>query len=282
VVFFENIKMIDELSFQKGIFPEGFHHPLHIHPLLEIGVMISGTLLLQTVKEEYLLRAGDVFIGRPFEAHAGSSQQSEGSTEWILCLFAASIFHRIPSSVHFMAPFYASNGISPVLPASSSHAQAILELATRAVALEDSRNAAWQARQYILFARILEHIYDFQAEATKLPANNHLLNFRMLQVVEYIMQHYTEPLSMSDLSSIAGLGKTHFYQNFKKITSLSPNAFINHLRIQKAMSLLLHTDLPILEIAFECGFSTLSAFNKNFKAQVHHAPSEYRQRKGLA
>jgi AraC-like DNA-binding protein len=282
VVFFEDIKMLDEISFQKGIFKEEFNHPLHIHPLLEIGVITSGAVLLQTVKEEYVLHPGDVFIGRPFEAHAGSSQQSEGPAEWILCLFAASIFQRIPSGVQFMAPFYASNGLCPVMPASSSHAQAILNLAKRAVTLEDSRIAAWQAKQFIILASILEHIYDFQAEATKLPAINHLLSFRMLQVIEHIMKHYVEPLSMSELSSIAGLGKTQFSQNFKKITSLSPNAFINRLRIHKAMSLLLHTDLPILEIAFDCGFSTLSAFNKNFKAQVLHAPSKYRQRKGLA
>jgi AraC-like DNA-binding protein len=271
--------MQKELSFQRGLFLEDdSNHPLHVHLQLEIGIVTSGDALLRSAKEEYRLGAGDIFVGRPFEAHWGSSRPNAERAEWILCLFSPSVFQRIPSGTEFMIPFYASFGTSPVIPSQSAHARAILDMATRADILERSRPAGWQAKQFVAFARILEQIYDYGIEVDQLPADGELRHWRIVGVIKHIIEHIAEPLSMAELSAMAGMGKTLFFQTFKRMTSLAPHAFINRIRIQKAMTLLLYTDEPVLDIAFDCGFATISAFNKNFKAQLLLSPSEYRRK----
>ncbi len=63
------------------------------------------------------------------------------------------------------------------------------------------------------------------------------------------------------------------YQNF--------SSFMNHYRIENAKSILRDpskSDIPILTLALESGFSSLSPFNKAFKSKENMPPSEYRKK----
>jgi AraC-like DNA-binding protein len=52
--------------------------------------------------------------------------------------------------------------------------------------------------------------------------------------------------------------------------------FIAELRIKHACKLLIETDMPVSTISYECGFNTLSNFNKQFKEVMLKKPSEYK------
>ncbi len=58
------------------------------------------------------------------------------------------------------------------------------------------------------------------------------------------------------------------YRNFR--------AFLNHYRLREACELLRSTDLPILSVALEVGFGSITTFNDVFKEQVGSTPTEYR------
>lgn len=61
----------------------------------------------------------------------------------------------------------------------------------------------------------------------------------------------------------------HYKKNF--------NHFVNDFRVKEAKRLLVTTDLKILAIAFEAGFSNKTSFNRVFKQHVGFSPSEYRK-----
>lgn len=58
--------------------------------------------------------------------------------------------------------------------------------------------------------------------------------------------------------------ETHFRRLFSSCMSMGPLEYINLVRVQNACELLRKTDTLVSEIAFRCGFSTLSTFNRNY------------------
>lgn len=97
-------------------------------------------------------------------------------------------------------------------------------------------------------------------------------------ICEYINQNLFNP-DMS-LSGVAD----HFGVSGKLVGTVCKNAFgktylqyVRDCQIQHAVKLLQTTDLPLEEIAAQCGFSNLLTFRRNFKAAMNMNPSDFRK-----
>jgi AraC family transcriptional regulator len=97
------------------------------------------------------------------------------------------------------------------------------------------------------------------------------------RVKEYIEQHLDLPLVLADLAAQAGLSEFHFARMFKHDTGLAPHQFVMRARLQQAEQLLCHSQLPLTQIALECGFSSASHFSNRFKVAYGCSPTQRRQ-----
>lgn len=93
---------------------------------------------------------------------------------------------------------------------------------------------------------------------------------------QYIGEHYTENLSLGQVSSTVNTSRFYFCKQFRKSTGQSFTEFISRTRVEKAKSLLLNPNLRISEIAFAAGFQSLGHFARMFKRIVGQSPSDYR------
>jgi AraC-like DNA-binding protein len=98
---------------------------------------------------------------------------------------------------------------------------------------------------------------------------------RMQKVHAYVMGHFTEPITLHDVAAIAHMAPTAFSRYFKERTNRPFSRFITELRIGHASKLLVEKDLSISSVAYECGYPTLSNFNRQFKAITGLTPREY-------
>ena len=64
---------------------------------------------------------------------------------------------------------------------------------------------------------------------------------------------------------------------FKKVYRMTPLEHITRARMQRARRLLLTTDMPVKDIAVECGYYDISGFNRRFKAYTGMTPQQYKQ-----
>jgi AraC family transcriptional activator of mtrCDE len=80
------------------------------------------------------------------------------------------------------------------------------------------------------------------------------------------------------LATRCRLSVTHFRRRFLQATGRTPLAYLIELRIRIAMGLLAGTQRPVLEIADEIGFPTLSSFNRHFRRLTGAAPRVWRRR----
>jgi AraC-like DNA-binding protein len=100
---------------------------------------------------------------------------------------------------------------------------------------------------------------------------------RMNEVYNYIMQNFRRDIMLEEVSGIANMSPTSFSRYFKARTNKSFSSFISELRIGLACKLLLEDENTIAQVCYECGFNTLSNFNKQFKEHMHKTPFEYRK-----
>ena len=105
-----------------------------------------------------------------------------------------------------------------------------------------------------------------------MPDKNFSDRFR--QVVEANLS--SSDLSIEDIASQMGLGRTQLYRKIKQLTGLSPVEVVRTIRLKKAAELLTRTDKNISQIAFEVGFSSSSYLSKCFKDYFGVNPKEYK------
>jgi len=100
---------------------------------------------------------------------------------------------------------------------------------------------------------------------------------RIKDVLNYINQNYNKNLSLDELSRQVDMSKFYLCRLFKESLRMSPVEYINKVRVDKAMELLINTDMSVSEIAFECGFDNISYFIKVFKKYMHTTPLKFRK-----
>lgn len=98
------------------------------------------------------------------------------------------------------------------------------------------------------------------------------------KVVRFISERYSEELSTARLAGIAGLSISAFGRNFKKTFHITPAQYISRYRVQQACRSLSQSEVPMANIAHDCGFCDQSHFNRIFRQIIHATPGAYRKR----
>ena len=102
----------------------------------------------------------------------------------------------------------------------------------------------------------------------------------LLKLQAMIEQHLgDEDFSVQSLSEMMAMDRTVLYRRMQAVTGLSPSVYIKQIRIDVAKHLLRETDMPVSDIAYKTGFSTVKYFSATFKEAVGVLPGDYRGKK---
>lgn len=97
---------------------------------------------------------------------------------------------------------------------------------------------------------------------------------------ELIEKDMEDPdLNIESLGKKLGVNRVQLYRKVKTLTNFSPNEFLRIMRLRKAESLLVSTDLTVSEISYRTGFNSPSYFTRCFKEYYNENPADYRKRK---
>ena len=99
---------------------------------------------------------------------------------------------------------------------------------------------------------------------------------RIQQVLFYIQENYNGEISLAEAASRLYVSESHLSRAFKQETGINFMQYVMKMRLKHAVEELKQTDLSILQIANDSGFSSLAMFNKAFKEHFGETPSEYR------
>ncbi len=96
------------------------------------------------------------------------------------------------------------------------------------------------------------------------------------RIEQFLNEHSGEPISMNQLSLIAGVHSVHLIRTFRKFHGVTVGDYLRRRRIETACHLLQSTRLSVTEIALQAGFYDQSHFTRTFRAIVGLNPSVFR------
>lgn len=105
---------------------------------------------------------------------------------------------------------------------------------------------------------------------------------RLARVIDFVETHLDEEISLGDMAEVAGLSPFHFSRVFKLATGETPYQFIGSRRLERARNLLVKTEMPLAELALNCGYSSQSHFTAAFTQSVGLSPGRYRKQASVS
>lgn len=103
-------------------------------------------------------------------------------------------------------------------------------------------------------------------------------NRYLKQCIDYIANHYPEPLTIEQLASSVFISKHYLINLFNKSVGMPPYRYLTNYRLSQSKFLLLNTDLMVGEIAIKVGFNSESQYIKLFNQYVGITPKQFRKR----
>jgi len=137
--------------------------------------------------------------------------------------------------------------------------------------------------QLLGLLEILHEVAQSDALETISPdyVHNQLLikhNQRLTTVIAYLMAHFTEPISMTEIAELANMNQAAFCRYFKQQTNQTITQYLTDLRIRYACELLSSDEESVTQICFQVGFENVSHFIHVFKSQRNQTPLEFRKK----
>ncbi|SFH56563.1 response regulator transcription factor [Pisciglobus halotolerans] len=137
-----------------------------------------------------------------------------------------------------------------------------------------------EATQAVFSSKTFRELKTLIEEKT-LPT--HALSKRLMygeltrQAIDVIQQDYQQDLKLKKVAADLHINAMYLGQVFKKDTGKSFSHYLNEYRIDLAKELLIQTNEPISNIAYQVGYQNQGYFYKIFKQYLQHSPREYRE-----
>ena len=110
------------------------------------------------------------------------------------------------------------------------------------------------------------------------PRNTHFS--RLQAVLNFIRNNLASDVTVATLARIAGINVSYFRRIFLEATGMAPHAYVFAARLEQARKLLIQSELPIAQIATDCGFSNQSHLTSRFRAAHAVTPAQFRKMAG--
>ncbi len=148
-----------------------------------------------------------------------------------------------------------------------------LDMMLTMIASQHGQELASNVAEQVLHSPIRHHS---EHQRMSLPARIGARHPKLVTIIERMEDNLEDPLSPSVLAKQAGLSTRQLERLFRRYLDRSPKRYYLELRLKKARSLLLQTDLSVINVALACGFTSPSHFSKCYRAFYGRTP--YRER----
>ena len=246
-----------------------------VHDFYELILMTAGTLELIADSETCELSAGTLALIRPGCAH---TKRNLRDAQHINLAFPVTVIEALFDYLGQQDELYRLNAMRRVPIVKLSPGEAML----------------FQTRLKRLTLLPIEDTHRINA-ALRVVLLNCMTDWFIPMLQQETQNGYPDWFStlLTQLDNPANLaqgmdflvktsGKTteHLCRSFRKYLGVSPNSYINVKRLNYAANLLRYSDHNILDIAYESGFSSESAFYHNFTGEYGMSPGKYRKTGG--
>lgn len=246
--------------------------PLHWHSEIEILFVEKGTLKVQIKQECYYLETGDILFVNSKELH---SLFATG----VPCSYHAFVFGE--NLCRFSKEhFFTREFVQPLFNGTAWLPRSITKTDANYGVINDKfKDLANQTKnttenQLAILFHILELLSILRNQYVFLSKKN---NSEIHKCIDYLEEHYAKQIVLKDIADLVHMTPSYFCTYFKNHTGYSPFEQLNLIRINQAAFLLRDKSKKITTVATECGFNSISFFNRKFHEIMNMSPREYQK-----
>jgi AraC-like DNA-binding protein len=115
------------------------------------------------------------------------------------------------------------------------------------------------------------------AGATALQPDPCIRDYRVRNSIRFMSSRIGEGIELDSIARECGLSRPHFYKLFRQHVGLTPNVYLNTLRMEAAIGRLTTTGDAVTTIGLDLGFASQASFTRFFVSNVGIAPTDYRR-----
>jgi len=271
------------VSYYCSRIPENFRNlSLHWHEEVEITYIEKGSADYTINFQTTTVRAGDLLLLSPQVLHGAAERDGNTMTSHSLVFHLNFLGCLTPDActVKFLNPLLTGKyRFIPILSPGQPGYEDVRRLFLDACREFNDKNAAYELRTRALLTELLSELYrKGYIEKTERDTGSLHAEEKLKEILTYIQNHFSEPLSIRDLAAVCHFSETYLMNFFRKHTGTTCVEYINRYRLSMAAAALEETNLPIMEIALENEFRNISYFNKLFRERFGRTPGEYRKK----
>ena len=266
----------------KHLEEKHFDPSWHAHPEYQLFVVLQGTgtrFIGDSIKS---FKAGELILTGPHLPHLWRSDEvyfhnkSKRYTEGIVIYFPEIFFSDAWSGKEEVA------SIKKLLQKSTRGLEFYGATKTEVIPLMSGLPSATGFESLLQLFKILLLLstckeYHFISHAVYVDPFKEVETDRMNKVYAYVLKNYKGNVLLHDAANIVCMTPTSFSRYFTRKNNKTFSRFVSEIRIKHACKLLTETDKTVAQVSLQCGFNTLSNFNKQFKEIMLKKPYEYKK-----
>ena len=255
--------------------------PTHIHEEMELFFVISGKMTFNVQATKYLVNEGESLLINALVPHS-SADHSPEYTKIGLLQFLPQTFWPEAGSKH-LAQFISRQPYDARLINADTCPEygEIMKLFITLVDEFNTKDVAYdmfiRSHLCMIYAIMFRSGLLEYKEHDMLKRNNAIYG-RIKNVIEYVDENYASGISVESVRSIFSYDYHYFCRMFKRLSGKTFLEYVDFLRINAAVWLLLTTNDPVMDICNRVGYSSHKSFMRAFKNKNGVTPVEYRQR----
>ncbi len=257
--------------------------PLHFHQNFEIMAILQGegTRFVGTKIETF--GPGDLVLIGKETPHVwfNSKEYNEGNKDLCSEIIVLNFDDQHPGFEFFKLPEF--RNVRNLLTLASRGIRFTGQTQRTAFSLLKKMETLKDANRFIALLNLLNFLAasndnEILCNESYQPIKSDPDPERISKIYQYVYSNYNNDLSEKMVADHIGMNTSSFSRYFKTKTYKNFSTFLNEVRVSQSAKMILEDKLPISEIAYLCGYSSISNFNRQFKKAMKRSPLEYKKK----
>ncbi|MBW7452549.1 helix-turn-helix domain-containing protein [Paenibacillus sepulcri] len=249
---------------------------LHWHDILEINFIKAGTGYYIINGQTFEFQQGDILLINSNDLHR--AYETKDLVMQVISFDASWFMSSLRYDPVILSPFK-EMGVSFTNLLDRNNQQ-IGMLRSLLLEIQDEHNrkeSSYESIVYSIMLRFLatvnRHFRNTSMNRAKQAINAQQLE-KIRNVIHAMEENYTHAWTLEELASLVYLSPSRFSDLFRYAVDTPPLLYLIHIRLERAIELLESNSMKIMDVAHECGFRSLSNFNRLFKKHIGASPKK--------
>lgn len=247
-------------------------HPIHFHDCLEIIYVLKGEISVKISYDNFTVGRGDFLVVNPYDLHSIKNITETAQIAYIHFEEGVCITKREMLAWDL--------GVLKRQTATYNAVVENLKQIIKYVCIEQDNERSCE------YARNIGMVLKENYKLTMFPAlkefnerDNNELRFQRLEgVLDFMYAHCDEKITLEKISEEFNVNKYYLSHTIKEGMGFSFKDMLNLVRVDRAERYVLDKTMPINEIIYMVGFSSVQYFSKCFEQYFQYTPAKYRER----